>query len=1093
MSRFLKISLTLVALVVALLVLVVIRVVTLDPNDYKDWIAARFEEQTGRPIALEGEIGLELYPWLDLRVERVTVANSTGFGDAPLLQAESARIRVKTLPLLNRRFEIEAVQLHGVNVNLAVDESGTANWSDLGTAGESTTPATASGGGFPLTNLIIGGVDVEDFSLRYEDQRSDTFYQVSNLEFEIGELSYGTPIGLSMAMDAATNQPELAADVALSGTLTYDLDNDQYQLAPLHLTAVLSGDTLPQQGAVIELSTVMDVDLRQDSVTLNELTLAGLDASLVATVQGESISSDRPAYAGEVSLSGDDLSQLFRAAGVEELAGRLAELGDGSFQLDASGTLETGLLGNAEITAVTASLLGANLDGSLQLMAITTDNPIVRGTLNASGPDLPLVVEVAGQLTGGGDSQLAVAGRELSQVAEREFNINLEFDADINDGTVSVPTLDAQLLGTGINGQLRATSIDTDTPRLVGEIDAEGPDLPLLVQIGAWFQGGPESSLFQIAERLRDEGGGEFILNTQFDADLAQGNIAVPVLTASALGLQLNGVIDSSGMAGDNGRINGNLSLGGSEINSLLIALDQAEFAEILERVSVNLQLSGNRNNLVIDPLRADLVVSGPQIPNSPVSLTVDAATQLNLDEESLAVDSFAVNGLGLDANGRLNLEGPFDAPSFTGQLELASFNPRSFLEQLNQSVPATNDPSVLQRMALSSSFEGSLLEGSLDSVSLEDFSLLLDDTTVTGTMVLSNEEKISAGIELTVDRLNADRYLAPASQDAGAATASSTEAEIPVEQLRNLDLQGEVQVGQLVLSGLQLSELQLSMNVSDGVAELSPATTNLYQGTLDASATLSVTGAEPVASLDVGLSQVNLEPLLLDFMDASYVSGRGNVRLAVSGTGSNSTLIQQSLNGNGSIQLEDGVLRGVDVAGVLRQLETMIRSRQPGSLARGEQTAFESFSATLEINNGAINTDDLLILSPGFRVAGQGTLLDLSNQSIAFNLSTTVDASTATRDDQQFDIGGYTLPIACSGTLSAPRCLPDAGEILRARLQQEVQDRVVDFLDRSLGIEREEPVTPGTEELPVEEPAEQEQPSLQDEIINRALDRIFN
>ncbi|MBT8147982.1 MAG: AsmA-like C-terminal region-containing protein, partial [Gammaproteobacteria bacterium] len=233
---------------------------------------------------------------------------------------------------------------------------------------------------------------------------------------------------------------------------------------------------------------------------------------------------------------------------------------------------------------------------------------------------------------------------------------------------------------------------------------------------------------------------------------------------------------------------------------------------------------------------------------------------------------------------------------------------------------------------------------------------------------------------------------------------------------------------------------------------------------------------------------------------------GRGNVRLAVNGSGSDSNAIQRSLNGSGNVELQDGVFRGVDVAGVLRQLETMIRSRQPGSLQRGEQTAFESFSSTLAINSGVISTDDLLIQSPGFQVTGRGTLLDLSDQSIAFNLSTTVDEATVTRGGttataatgtaEQYDIGGYSLPIACSGSLSAPRCLPDAGEILRARLQREVQERVTDLLDRSLGVEREQATTPPADVD--QQPAEETQPepgldTIRDELINRALDRIFN
>jgi AsmA protein len=270
--------------------------------------------------------------------------------------------------------------------------------------------------------------------------------------------------------------------------------------------------------------------------------------------------------------------------------------------------------------------------------------------------------------------------------------------------------------------------------------------------------------------------------------------------------------------------------------------------------------------------------------------------------------------------------------------------------------------------MALSTSFGGTL-----DSISLDQLTLLLDDTTATGSLRLSNAEAVSAGFELALDSVNLDRYLAPQSQGEGSGTGSTEGTLIPVELLRDLDAQGQVQIEELQLSGLQLTDLRLSMNASDGRVELSPVSTALYRGTLDASANLSVAGTQPVASLDVNLSQVDLEPLMFDFMDASYISGRGNVSLALSGSGADSTAIQRSLSGNGSLQLQDGVLRGVDVASVLRQLETMIRSRRPGNLERGDQTAFESFSGTLTINDGVIATNDLLILSPGFQVTGGG------------------------------------------------------------------------------------------------------------------------
>jgi AsmA protein len=301
-------------------------------------------------------------------------------------------------------------------------------------------------------------------------------------------------------------------------------------------------------------------------------------------------------------------------------------------------------------------------------------------------------------------------------------------------------------------------------------------------------------------------------------------------------------------------------------------------------------------------------------------------------------------------------------------------------------------------------------------------------------------------------------------------------------------------------------------VDAANGQLSLAPVSTNLYEGAFEGAVRLSVAEATPVARIEADLQRVNLEPLLADLMDASYVTGRGNVQLALTGRGEDADAIKRSLGGNGRIQLEDGILRGVDVAGVLTQLETMIRSRRPGNLQRGEQTAFDTFGASLAVQDGVITTNDLMIKSPGFQVAGRGTLLNLAEETIAFDLVASVDNATSTRNDQEYDIGGYALPIACTGSLEEPRCLPDAGEILRNAVQRELQDRVIDLLDRNLGRgDQQGQVTPqsGTQQTapqtapqqtapqqttPQQTTPQQQQPQdVREQIINRALDRIFN
>src|SRR5690606_9889490 len=113
-----------VALFFTAIAAVVIYVVTWDPNEHKDWIAERFRESTGRELVLGGELGLSWYPWLGLSVQDLRIGNAEGFGEDPFLSASSAVLRVRLMPILQGRYEIDTVRLYGAHVNLEVDETG---------------------------------------------------------------------------------------------------------------------------------------------------------------------------------------------------------------------------------------------------------------------------------------------------------------------------------------------------------------------------------------------------------------------------------------------------------------------------------------------------------------------------------------------------------------------------------------------------------------------------------------------------------------------------------------------------------------------------------------------------------------------------------------------------------------------------------------------------------------------------------------------------------------------------------------------------------------------------------------------------------
>ena len=128
MGKFLKIVLGLVALAAALvIVLAVVLPFIIDPNDFKNQIAAAVQENTGRTLSIDGNIGLSVFPWLGLEIGQARLSNAQGFGEQPMASIEKVEVRVKLLPLLHKQLETDTIKLSGLSLRLGKDASGRSN------------------------------------------------------------------------------------------------------------------------------------------------------------------------------------------------------------------------------------------------------------------------------------------------------------------------------------------------------------------------------------------------------------------------------------------------------------------------------------------------------------------------------------------------------------------------------------------------------------------------------------------------------------------------------------------------------------------------------------------------------------------------------------------------------------------------------------------------------------------------------------------------------------------------------------------------------------------------------------------------------
>jgi AsmA protein len=536
--------------------------------------------------------------------------------------------------------------------------------------------------------------------------------------------------------------------------------------------------------------------------------------------------------------------------------------------------------------------------------------------------------------------------------------------------------------------------------------------------------------------------------------------------------------------------INGTINFNTDRSRELLTLLDQDELAEHVDNIQVLVFLDGNTDIIQVFPFDLNIGVSGSPL-NAPENIHFYTNAEIDIDDENLMLNDLSLSVMELLLEGKFNVSDFMSQPEISGEFDLNSFNPRSLAAALDVDLPETSDPEVLQSLAFSTS-----LTASSEAFELNRFILELDDTLTSGSLEAENFDQPAFSFDIAVNEINLDRYLPPEQEET--ATSNSSSADSSFSGLQNLNLDGEVTIDELKVSGLSLSEVVLGVNASQGLIELSPMQADLYDGRYSGSVSLNVNNSPAQFSLQSALQNISIEPLSNDFIGASYASGNGTINLALTGTGYDAQSIMGTINGNADLSLSDGILNGVDVGAVLTQIETMIRSRRLLTVNRGQQTVFDQLSATVQINNGIASSNDLLIQAPGFNVSGTGTLANLQNQSLNFDLLASVNPASATVESQEYDIGGYSLPIKCSGSMNSPSCLPNIDSIVSAAIGNVVQEGIGSILNRVLGSDNntESTSTDGSNADANTgentEPAEQQSDPVE-QLFNNALDRLFN
>ena len=304
------------AIVVLLIVVAVIASLLFDPNDYKAEISQAVKDNTSRDLEIEGDLSLELFPWLRVAIGEARLSNATGFGDAPFAQIESAQLSLKLLPLLARNIEVGGVSLEKLRLNLAVDKSGRSNWDDLAGAGSDeaeSPPGDDDGSG--VSSLRIGRLQVNDAEVSWTDASADTAIQVTGFNLTTGALEPGEPFSIELEFTLDSAAPAMTTAVELSGEASADVQAGSYQVRDMQVDLQSNGEGLPDSGVSGEFSVdALDLSLESEKISLQGLVARLFDVEFRGDLSGTSIVGN-PSIAGAIEIEPFSLRDLLGTFG----------------------------------------------------------------------------------------------------------------------------------------------------------------------------------------------------------------------------------------------------------------------------------------------------------------------------------------------------------------------------------------------------------------------------------------------------------------------------------------------------------------------------------------------------------------------------------------------------------------------------------------------------------------------------------------------------------------------------------------------------------------------------------------------------------
>jgi AsmA protein len=392
------------------------------------------------------------------------------------------------------------------------------------------------------------------------------------------------------------------------------------------------------------------------------------------------------------------------------------------------------------------------------------------------------------------------------------------------------------------------------------------------------------------------------------------------------------------------------------------------------------------------------IVVNANEFIKQDEQVEIKSSIDVSMDEQRLILKQLQIAALGTNTQADVTVSQFLQTPLIQGDIEIQPFNAVEVAKRVGVELPVMAKADALHHVALKTKIK---LQG--EKLQANDFSLSLDDSTLSGWLHVINISKQQLRYDLAFDQLNINDYLPPVTEEmsetavaagvespdgsAGGTATGDEKIELPVEMMRQLDLQGDFRIASLVVKEYSIKQLLMSTKAQKGLIDIKPLSMQALQGQLGSTIKLNVQKAKPAYAINLDLNQIQVGPVVNPFLDGVMgekeltMKGAVNLAMAVKTTGDSVNQLKQASKGQIVFDMKQTEVKGFDPEFFMRSaIADYVDSKGfglsktiMGKYKPREVTVFDKIHSTVNLANGKARTNDFLMDSKRVQVTAKG------------------------------------------------------------------------------------------------------------------------